>query len=126
VLLSLLLVGPFGILGIAIARGITFPIDYAIEFWSLRIHLSLRLDVASLSKILLCGLTMASVVYGVERAFHATQLLGIYVAIGAASYLGLVRQMRLARRRDFEVMKELLGTKFSSVVDVAEKLVLAR
>lgn len=121
-LLTLILAGPFGILGIAVARGITFLVAYAIEFWSLRVLLSLRLDVASLSKILLCGLTMAAMVWGIQQAWYSVQLLGVYILIGAALYFGLVRQMRVLRRRDFHVTRELVGSRFRHVVDAAEKV----
>jgi len=112
----------FGTFGIAVARGITFLIAYAIEFWSLRALLKLRLDMASLSRVFFCGLIMAVIVYGVQQAWYGIQLLGVYIVIGAASYFGLVRQMRVLRKRDFDVTRELVGSRFKSIVDLAEKV----
>ena len=95
---------------------------YAIEFWSLKALISLRLDMMTLSKILFCGMAMGVMVYEAQQVWYSIELLGVYVVIGTVLYSGLVRQMRVLRKRDFDVTRELVGSRFKSVVDIAEKL----
>jgi O-antigen/teichoic acid export membrane protein len=122
VLLSLVLAGPFGILGMAFAKSIAFLMVFLLELWFLWIYLSVTLDASALAKILLSAVAMAAVVVTVQQACHGIEFLGVYVGIGMVSYLALIRQMRVFRKRDFYVAREFLGPRLRPVVDLAERL----
>jgi O-antigen/teichoic acid export membrane protein len=122
-LLSGALSSPFGTSGIAVAKGATLLLVFLVEYWSLRAVVSLEIDLSSFTKILLCGTAMAMVVYVVQQAYYSVELWLAYVFIGALVYVGLVRAMRLTRKRDFDVTKELLGPRFRRLVDIAEGLI---
>jgi len=124
VLTGLILSTPFDIVGIAVARGIALFAAYAVELWSLKVILSARLRASSMVRILSCGAIMAIAVFGVERIAHGVQFLGVYLVTGILAYALLVRQMRLLRKRDFDVTRELLAHRFGRLVDFIEKAVL--
>ncbi|MCJ7768204.1 oligosaccharide flippase family protein [Candidatus Bathyarchaeota archaeon] len=121
-LLSLVLAGPLGILGMAFAKSTAFLIVFVLELWFLWIYLQVKLDASVLGKILLSGLAMAALVCTVQQVYHGIEFLGVYVGIGVVSYLALIRQMRVLRKRDFDVTREFLGPRLRPVVDFAERL----
>jgi O-antigen/teichoic acid export membrane protein len=122
-LLSLLLTGPLGILGIAFARSISLVLVFVIELTALKELTSIRLQTRSLVKILLCSATMAMVVYTAEQVYYSLVALPLYIAIGAITYFILVWRMRLLRKRDFDIARELLGARAAPFINSLEKLV---
>jgi O-antigen/teichoic acid export membrane protein len=122
-LLSLLLTGPLGMLGIAFARSISLVLVFVIGLTALKELTSIRLQTRSLVKIFLCSATMAMVVYTAEQVYYSLVALPLYIAIGAITYFILVWRMRLLRKRDFDITRELLGARAAPFIDILEKLV---
>jgi O-antigen/teichoic acid export membrane protein len=125
-LLGIALASPLGAPGIAVAKGGALLVGFLVEFWSLRVVLSFGPDMHSSAKTLLCGTAMAAVVHVVQQVYHSIGLWVAYVALGSVVYVGLARKMRLTRKRDFDVTRELLGRRFKRAVDFAETLIQPR
>jgi O-antigen/teichoic acid export membrane protein len=122
ILLSLVLATQLGILGLALARGLTFLTSLTLGVMGMRKVVSIRLDISSLASILLCSFGMAAFVYSIQRLFYSLEFIPIYVVLGAAIYLLLARLMHLIRKRDFEIGREIAGDRFGHVLDFLEKL----
>jgi len=124
--LSLALAQPYGIFGIALALGITLLVGFLLELWSLNKLCSIRLDVTPLAEVFLCGSAMALLVYTLQQAYLSNLSIVLYVTIGVISYLLLIRQACLLRRHDFDLIRELLGSKAKSFVDITERLLVPK
>jgi O-antigen/teichoic acid export membrane protein len=121
--LSLILAQPFGILGIALARG-AGSVTAALLLWQgLRRFLSLKLNLAFLGKVVLISWVMFFVVYIAEQIRYSSYLIGVYIGLGIAMYVGLSRALHVFRKRDFNVTRELLGPKLAPLVDFAERII---
>jgi O-antigen/teichoic acid export membrane protein len=121
---SLLLVRPFGILGIAMARELSSLSVFAIQAISLIRIAEIRLEQGPLVKILTSGVAMALIVYIVQVLYYSVELLPIYVALGAISYFVALRQLRVFRKRDFDNSRTLLGGRLKFIVDILERAAL--
>jgi O-antigen/teichoic acid export membrane protein len=123
VILSLVL-GPWlSITGIAIARGIALVAVFLVMWWGVRTLLALELKARALAKILFCGFAMFLVVFTVQQLFYSLYMLILYLILGVVSYAILLKAFRVLRRRDFDVMRELVGSRLRPLIDFIEMLI---
>ena len=109
---SVLLLPPFGILGLSIARGITMLSSLFLLIWVLRKKIKLTLDKEAFWKSLTSSAIMAIVVSGVEHLWYSNYLLPIYLALGTITYLGMLKILNAARKTDIELIRLYMGKRF--------------
>jgi O-antigen/teichoic acid export membrane protein len=122
--LSLVLASPFGLVGIAAARGISFVAGYSIEVLGLRRIASIKLDRGTILRIIASAAIMAVVVFAAQQVYYQVAALGMYVLIGVVCYLAVLRGMRVFKKKDFDLARELLGARLAPAVDVMERFLL--
>jgi len=75
-------------------------------------------------KSLIASTVMAMAVAGIQTHHYNKFYLPIYVIIGGAIYLAMLRLTNAIRPEDVRLMKEYLGSRFSSVIPPLEKLLV--
>lgn len=123
--LSLALMGPLSIVGLALASNIAI----VAQAWYLQVHLSRKLPqlgfrplLGSLGKILLATAAMGAVVWfgsrGVAHVIHRARLadlaaLGLLIPLGAAVYGGALWLLKIEGREDLAAVAKKFRGKFA-------------
>jgi len=113
-----------GIIGAAISRALAILLGTAFGVLMLRRKLTLDLDVAIITKTLFAAGVMAAVVLGIQFVWYSKFLLPVYLLIGAAVYLVMLRLLKVAEPDDLDLLKRFLGGRFSLISRILEWILL--
>jgi uncharacterized paraquat-inducible protein A len=73
--------------------------------------LSWRETVKALAKTLAASTTMAATILILQQMFYDKNLLLLYVFLGAAIYIALIRISRTMDHEDYQLLKQIIGEK---------------
>ncbi len=121
---SYVLVPPFGMLGAGSARGLAMSLTTMMTILVLRRTMTFRLDTELMAKSLVAGSVMAVVVWFSELLAYDPYLLPLYVFVGTATYLVMLRLLRAMRPDDLDLFRSYLGERFGWFAELIGKIVL--
>jgi O-antigen/teichoic acid export membrane protein len=121
---SLVLVPPFGSLGIALTAGLMMVIPLLLTIAMMRRRIEVELDLRAILKSLIAAAIMAAVVGLVQVVYFDKYLLPVYMAIGALTYFLLLKILRATTPEDYRLARQVLGERMAFLVDIAERLLL--
>jgi O-antigen/teichoic acid export membrane protein len=122
ILIGFLIIPNFGIVGASIARGASLLISLALSVVILSRILKLRFDTTAFVHAWLASIIMAGVVLVVEVVFYSKYLLPIYVVLGGAVFLVVLRLMRAVKPEDIELLSGFLTPRLRFVSSWLAKL----
>lgn len=114
---SALLVSPLGSIGAAIGRGALLSSSFAYSAYRLRKTFGLYFDMRAFKASLLCTSIMAISVFAAQSLLGATYLLPLYIAIGGAIYILMLRSLNVLNNQDARLLKEILPSRFGRFTD---------
>lgn len=112
---SLLLIGPFGNVGAAIARASLTGVLFLVPFHFLRRKVGHHLDKEAFIKSLASSLLMAIVVLLIQSVWMSKYLLPLYIAVGGIVYMLTLRLLGAIVKEDIELLRKLLPKRISFV-----------
>jgi len=122
VLAAILLVPQLSLVGMAFARGVGMVVLTMITIRLVRNAIGLKVDFEALWKSAFAGLVMGVVVLGVETLVCSRYLLPLYVAVGAVTYLLMIRVLRAVRVYDIELVETFMGRRWTPVMNGLKKV----
>jgi len=115
VFVSLLLIGPFGNVGAAIARASLTIVLFLIPLHYLRRKVGNHLDKEAFIKSLASSSVMAVVVLFIQGMWMSKYLLPLYISVGGTVYLLMLRLLGAVVKEDLELLRRLLPKRISFV-----------
>lgn len=121
-----LLLTTLDIVGASIARGIAMPLGLALSIWILKKKINLKLDREAFWKSLAASLAMAATVIIVQHLWYSKYLLPVYVFVGGAIYLTMLRTLHAATEKDIELIKLYLGKRLEFLTNPIGSFLIAK
>jgi len=123
-IVGVLLIPVLGVVGASLARGVTMLTSLILTIYILRREMKLNFDSEAIWKSWAASITMAVSALSMQYVWYNKFLLPIYILVGAAVYLLMLRVLNAGRPRDFALMKLYVGKRFEFAVNWLEKLLL--
>jgi O-antigen/teichoic acid export membrane protein len=124
VALALIAIPRLGILGASIARGLSMVFSLVLTWYFLRRKILVRLDYGAIVKSVLASAVMALVMGTIQLLYYIRILLPVYLLIGLIVYLLGLRALKLITIADIELVRQILGQRFSWLSDLLYRLVV--
>jgi len=118
------LVPLLGLIGASLARVLAMILGTVFTIVIVTRKVSIRLDFQAISKSLIAGIVMATVVLAVQIPYYDKFLLPVYVVVGGIVYLAMLRILRTVRQEDIDLMREYLGHRLAFAADLLAKVLL--
>ena len=119
-----LLLPAWGIAGASVGRACAIVLTAILQFFAVKRKISLRLDFQLIIKTLIAGTTAAAVVVAVQLLKYSEFMLPVYVTVGAAVYLMMLRLLRAVDANDFDLLRKFLGKRLALIANLLESLLL--
>jgi O-antigen/teichoic acid export membrane protein len=120
---ALILLPSLGIVGAAIARGITMVASLLTVMIALKSRIGVGFDVEAFWKALVSGGVMAVAVLLAQVHYYSKYLLPVYVILGGSIYFAMLLLLRAIKRQDVQLLGEYVGSRFRFIVQPLEKLI---
>ncbi len=125
VAIGLLSVQYFGLVGVAVARGIAFVLYLILTILFLRRKFPVAIQWEPILKSVGASLVMAAVVWLMQLEWYSRFLLPIYALVGFMTYLICLRAMRAVNPADIDLLDKLLGLRFRLLVKTLSRILVA-
>ncbi len=121
---TLILLPLLGIVGAAIARGVTMVAGLVTVVIALKSRIGIGFDVEAFWKALVSGVVMAVVVMSAQSHYYSRYLLPAYVVLGGLVYFSMLLLLRAIKAHDIQLLDEYLGPRYRFILRPLEKLVM--
>jgi O-antigen/teichoic acid export membrane protein len=115
----------WGVVGVSSARAGSMVLSAFLAVLVLRRKMPLDIDVRTVAKTLASGAVMAVALRAVQLLHYSKFLLPVYVLVGAAVYVVMLRLLRVVNRDDVNLLRRFLGKRLSPVCNVLSWMLLA-
>jgi O-antigen/teichoic acid export membrane protein len=123
---ALLLLPPLDALGAALTRGLAMVVSLVATVASLKRKIKLTFDKEAFTKSLTASLTMALIVVLAQSLQYSKYLLPVYVLVGAATYLTMLRILHAIKPADIELIKQYLGPRFHFTINKLARYLISQ
>jgi O-antigen/teichoic acid export membrane protein len=124
VAVALISIPTLGILGAAIARGLSMVLGLLLTSYFVRRKISADLDYQAIIKSVAASGTMALTMEAVQLLYYSRFLLPLYLVVGALVYLLAMRALRAMNTADIELLRHTLGPRSGRISDLLSRLVV--
>ena len=114
----------FGVLGMAVVKGVAMVISFVLTVVVLRRRMPIRFDGEAVWKSWAAAIGMFVAVWLVEYVYFSPYLLPLYVVVGGVVYAVALRLLGAVNENDMRLIRNLLGKKASVIVNVVEKVLV--
>jgi O-antigen/teichoic acid export membrane protein len=111
-----------GMPGGSVVRGLSLVFSLILSILVLRRFLKIRFDMQAFAHSWIASLAMAAIVLIAQQLFYSKYLLPLYIAIGAAVFVIMLRLLHAATPRDLELISDYLGPRMSFITRLLGKL----
>lgn len=118
-----LLLPHLGTTGAALARGTVMVTTLLTTIAVLRKRIRLGLDREAFWKSLVASSVMATAVAAIQMHYYSKYYLPVYVLIGGAIYLAILRILHGVKQADARLLTEYIGPRFEFISKPIEKLI---
>lgn len=120
--LCVFLVSPLGGVGAALARATLILTLFVYPAWRLKKVFGLYFDSDALKKSWMGSVVMAVVVVLMQLVWMDGFLLPLYVLVGGAIYILMLRSLNAVDGRDVQLFHQFAPKRFGAIVDTFAKL----
>jgi len=124
VVVALFSIPVLGIVGASIARGLSMILSLLLTWYFVRRKIPVKVDTQAIMKSIVASGVMALVMEACQLWHYSRFLLSLYVAVGLVVYLLAMRAMRGVNDADMNLIRQMLGPRFSRVCDFLSWLVV--
>jgi len=122
--LSLVLVEPFGIVGVTLAKVSVTVVPFLYFLFKLRDLFGLHFDWDAFRRSLIASTVMAGAVALLEFIRMSPYLLPLYILVGVTIYALMLRLTKAVNSQDIALMKQILPKSLGKTMDVLAKLLV--
>jgi O-antigen/teichoic acid export membrane protein len=102
-----------GLTGLALMRGITIASSFLITLHFISKIIRVRVELESLAKTLISAATMAAITLTLQQTLQSNLLFPLYAAVAALVYITLVRELKIFKSEDADLLSNLAGRRLS-------------
>ncbi|MGC9015063.1 MAG: polysaccharide biosynthesis C-terminal domain-containing protein [Thermoproteota archaeon] len=102
-----------GLTGLALMRGITIASSFLITLHFISKNIRVRVELESLAKTLISAATMAAITLTLQQTLQSNIFLPLYAAVVASVYITLVRELKILKREDADLISNIAGRRLS-------------
>lgn len=124
IVMSPFLLPSFGVVGMALVRGVAMIISLTLTVVAVRKRLPIRFDREALWKSWCASIIMFLVVWLIQRINFSPYLLPLYIVVGGAVYVIALRALRTLNKNDIWLVRHLLGRRATLIADIVEKILI--
>jgi len=114
----------FGVVGMAVIKGAAMIISFVLTGIVLRKRMPIRFDREAVWKSWTAAVGMFGAVWFVERMHFSPYLLPLYVVVGGVAYAVALRLLGAVNENDIELVRNLLGEKANTIINIVERLLV--
>jgi O-antigen/teichoic acid export membrane protein len=122
---ALISIPTLGIVGAAIARGLSMVLGLLLTWYFVRRKIPVKLDYQAIIKSVVASGTMALIMEAIQLLYYSRFLLPLYLVVGVLVYLLAMRALRAVNTADIELLRQTLGPRFGGrICDLLSRLVV--
>jgi O-antigen/teichoic acid export membrane protein len=121
---ALMSIPTLGILGAAVARGLSMLLSLLLTWYFVRRKILVKLDSQAIMKSVAASGAMAFSMEALQLLYYSRFLLPLYLLVGASVYLLAMRALRGMNRGDIDLIRQMLGSRFGGTCDLLSRLVV--
>jgi O-antigen/teichoic acid export membrane protein len=123
--IALIAIPTLGIVGAAIARGLSVVFGLLLTWYFVRRKITVQLDYQAIMKSVVAGGAMALSMEAVQLLYYSRFLLPLYLAVGVLVYLRAMRALRAVNTADIDLVRRTLGSRFGEgICDLLSRLLV--
>jgi len=104
------------LMGLAIVKGMSILLSLVFSLYFLSKTVRIRFEFPVMLKILFSSIVMAFSVFAVQQVLQGSLFLPLHVIVGIATYVLLIRKMKILTDEDAKLFREIFGENFSKYV----------
>ncbi|MEM3753928.1 MAG: polysaccharide biosynthesis C-terminal domain-containing protein, partial [Candidatus Micrarchaeaceae archaeon] len=123
--LSVILIPRFGIDGAGIAFSSIYIMGFAVVFYYSKKYYTVTFEKLKLAKIFMSGFLMFFIMFLVQEHFGYSILkLIVYIIVGFAIYIGLIRITKTFKKEDLDLFLMLLSDRYVKIKTLIRKILV--
>jgi O-antigen/teichoic acid export membrane protein len=108
-LLMLPLIWTLGLTGLSIMRGASIAFSFTLTAYFINKIVKIQIDKKTLTKTLTASTIMAATILILQQILPDTHLLPLYILAGAATYIALIRTLKVLNGEDIQLLRQVIG-----------------
>ncbi|MGD0424219.1 MAG: oligosaccharide flippase family protein [Candidatus Bathyarchaeia archaeon] len=124
VAVTFILVPVLGVSGASIARALSMLLSLLLTWYFVRRKITVKLDSKAILKSLVASVAMALVMEALQLLYYSRFLLPVYLLVGLAAYLLVLRALKAMSAADIDLLRRVLGPRFSRMCNLFSRIVL--
>ena len=121
---ALISIPTLGIVGASIARALSLLLSLVLTWYFVRRKITIKLDTQAILKSLVASGGMALVMEALQLFYYSRFLLPVYLLVGLLAYLLAMRALKAMTSADVDLLRSMLGPRFSRICDLLSSLVV--
>jgi O-antigen/teichoic acid export membrane protein len=105
-----------GLTGLATVRGASLLLSFALSVYFISKAVKIEIDGQTAWKALASATIMTIAVLAAQQPLQNNHFLLLYVAIGSATYITLIRILKILNKEDEQLIKEIAGEKSAKII----------
>jgi len=106
-----------GLDGLAVMRGASLLVTLLLTAYFLSKIVKVEVDKQAVTKALVSSAIMAAVVFVAQQIRYSTTVFPFYVLMGAATYFGCIRLLKVLDEADIQLLEKILGKKPAKIIE---------
>lgn len=125
VAVAFILIPVLGILGASLARALSMLLNLLLTWYFVQRKITIKLDFQAILKSMVAGVGMALVMEALQLLYYSRLLLPVYLLVGLLVYLLAMRALKTVSTVDIDLLRRILGPRFSRICDLLSRVVVA-
>jgi len=105
-----------GLNGLAIMRGVSLLVTLLLTMFFISRIIKIEFDKQTILKALFSSILMATVVLAAQQIRYSMVLFPIYVLMGAATYIGCIRFLKVLNESDIQLLEHIIGKRMVAIL----------
>jgi O-antigen/teichoic acid export membrane protein len=105
-----------GLNGLAIMRGVSLLVTLLLTMFFISRIIKIEFDKQTILKALFSSTLMATVVLAAQQIRYSMVLFPIYVLMGAATYIGCIRFLKVLNESDIQLLEHIIGKRMVAIL----------
>jgi PST family polysaccharide transporter len=98
-----------GLFGLAIMRGASIAFSFTLTAYFINKIVKIQIDKKTLTKTLTASTIMAATILILQQMSPDSHLLPLYILVGAATYIALIRALKVLNGEDIQLLRQVIG-----------------
>jgi O-antigen/teichoic acid export membrane protein len=98
-----------GLFGLAIMRGASIAFSFTLTAYFINKTVRIQIDKSTFKRALTASTIMAATILILQQILPDSHLLPLYILVGAATYIALIRTLKVLNGEDIQLLRQVIG-----------------